>query len=165
VKNAKKPMFERMMMLENEEIKPQREDIDIDLIWGVIESGNHHPDLDSYITKNTSLNDYYHKILNLDQNYCEDDDSEVYIPSTNLTSVCDANWCHEKFVALFKEYEIIKLQRNSMDLTIASVFYVALAVGLIFGSVIMYGLSFLRKKLFLKNSRKQRMMTNRHICK
>lgn len=146
-------MFERM--IEDPTVTlPPREDIDIDLVWGDNIINMSRPNRDPY-EWNVSLVDYYKEILKADQIYelCEDEMFE-YIPE-NITKLCDIQICHTNFVTLFKKNELTNLRNKNMEMTIATVFYVALLVGVIAGIVLMYGFFLLRKKLCVSKQSKQ----------
>lgn len=143
-------MFERMM-LEPSVTTPDREDVDIDLVWGDLKINFTRNELDSN-TRNISLTDYYYKILKLNYDSCEEEEFE-FLPE-NETSFCNVQWCHENFVTLFKKNELSVKQKNNMETTIATVFYVALGVGIIAGVVLMYGFFLLRKKICGKKTKK-----------
>lgn len=154
VKNSKKPMFEKMILLpEMETESPEREDIEIDLVWGK-STGFNRSEFDSDNSSViTTIKDYYVKLkAEYDEYECDDDEM---FPST-----CE---CHQKFIKYYEVTERSKpIQKRSMEMRIATVFYLGIFLGVIAGCILFFFISLIRKKCEAANQKQIERQKERH---
>lgn len=144
VKNSKKPMFEKMILHPDATTEsPARENVEIDLLWGS-SSGYKNSEFESENETDSmpqTIKAYYEKIKaesegDNDEFNCDDDE---LFPST-----CE---CHQKFIKYYETAERSKpLQKKSMEMRIATVFYLGIFLGFIAGCIVFFVLSLIRKK-------------------
>lgn len=144
VKNSKKPMFEKMILHPDATTEmPEREDVEIDLLWGSSTGyKNSEFESDNETESGTmTIKSYYEKIKaesegDNDEFNCDDD---KLFPST-----CE---CHQNFIKYYDTVERLKpVQRRSMEMRIATVFYLGMFLGVIAGSIVFFILSLIRKR-------------------
>lgn len=162
VKNSKKPMFEKMILLpELETESPEREDVEIDLLWGSSTSYKKNEFTIDNKTGAISFKDYYKKIRTNDDDDAEGfncDDEELF------QSTCE---CHQNFIKFYESIEKMRpIQKQIIEMRIATVFYLGIFLGVIGGCIIFFTLSCLRKKCKSANQKQiERQWTrNRNIC-
>ena len=153
VKNSKKPMFEKMILLpEMTTEMPEREDVEIDLLWGSSTNSRIDFNQSEFESENkTTINDfknYYSKLKAEDDSDGDEfdcDDDEIF-PST-----CE---CHQKFIKYYESIERIKpIQKQSMEMRLKTVFYLGIFLGVIAGCVIYFFISLIRKKCEAANQK------------
>lgn len=141
VKNSKKPMFEKMILHPDMATEAPREDVEIDLLWGPATKFDKSEFENENSTTVATFQDYYAKIKTAtddDDNEFECDDDELF------QSTCE---CHQKFIKYYETNERLKpLQRQSMEMRLATVFYLGILLGAIAGCVAFFVLSLIRKK-------------------
>lgn len=149
VKNSKKPMFEKMILLpEMTTEMPEREDIEIDLLWGASTKYNSSEVESENSNEITTYKDYYVKLKADD----DDDDNEYDCDEDELfPSTCE---CHQKFIKYYESIEREKpIQKRSLEMRLKTVFYLGIFLGAIAGSVLFFFISLIRKKCEAANQK------------
>lgn len=149
VKNSKKPMFEKMIMHPDMTTElPEKEDVDIELLWGESRSFNKSEFSDDNEAGIVSIKDYYKKIKaehddNDDEFDCDDDEM--------FHSTCE---CHQKFIKYYETNEKLRpILKRSMEIRVATVFYLGIFFGVIGGCAVFFCLSLIRKKCETANQK------------
>lgn len=142
VKNSKKPMFEKMILHPDmTTVSPEKEDVEIDLLWGSSKTyeGSESDDYNS--TRKVSFKDYYTKI----KTASEDDDDEFECDDDELfPSTCE---CHQTFIRYFEFNERMKpVQKKYTEQRFETIFYIGMFLGGIAGCLLFFILSLIRKK-------------------
>ena len=137
VKNSK--MFEKMIMHPDVTTEiPDREDVEIELVWGSNKAQG-RDDSRANGTEMRTFKDYYLKIKNNDAEMeafeCDDDD-EIF-PST-----CE---CHTNFLKFYEASEMFKEnQKKNIELRIAIIFWLGIFLGIFLGAVLVLVTSCIR---------------------
>lgn len=148
VKNSKKPMFEKMILHPDmTTMSPEREDIEIDLLWGS-STGSEERNFGSENSTTDSFKDYYKKI----KTESEDDDEEFDCDDDELfPSTCE---CHQKYIKYYESIENLKtVQKKYMEMRIATIFYIGIFLGVIVGCIFFFLLSLIRKRCAKANQK------------
>lgn len=149
VKNSKKPMFEKMIMHPDVTTEtPEREDVEIDLVWGASRRMNHTEFDDKSGDGVTSFQGYYAKIK---PEYDEDEGEFNCDEDEMLPTTCE---CHQMFVKYFESTERKKkIQKKVVEERLEMVFYVGIFLGIIAGCVVFYVLLLIRKRCAKANQK------------
>lgn len=150
VKNSKKPMFEKMILLpEMTTETPEREDVAIELLWGTSKRFNQSEfEIENEnSTRITTFKDYYVKLKTEDDNDDEFDcDDDEMFPST-----CE---CHQKYIKYYESIERLRpIQKRSMEIRIQTVFYLGIFIGVVSGCILFFFISLIRKKCEAANQK------------